>query len=81
MHEWYLLALELVVDKPHAAVLGDGDGVLGIANRGVALGVEGVDGNPVLGNVVKAVLECPVSEGIDLAHHTRQSADIPTSAI
>jgi len=40
--------------------------VLGVTDRGVALGVEGVDGDLVLGNVVEAVLEGPVSEGVDL---------------
>ena len=40
--------------------------VLGVTDRGVALGVEGVDWDLVLGNVVEAVLEGPVSEGIDL---------------
>jgi hypothetical protein len=40
--------------------------VLGVTDRGVALGVEGVDGDLVLGNVVEAVLKGPVSEGVDL---------------
>jgi hypothetical protein len=40
--------------------------VLGVTDRGVALGVEGVDGDLVLGNVVEAVLKSPVREGVDL---------------
>ena len=38
------IALELEVDEAGAAVLGDGDGVLGVADGGVSLGVEGVVG-------------------------------------
>jgi hypothetical protein len=42
------------------------DSVLSITDGGVALGVEGVDGDLVLGNVVEAVLESPVREGVNL---------------
>ena len=60
------VALELEVDEAGGSVLGDGDGVLGVADGGVSLGVEGVVRDLVLGNVIEGVLEGPVGEGVAL---------------
>mmetsp|Transcript_3057 Transcript_3057/g.5717 ORF Transcript_3057/g.5717 Transcript_3057/m.5717 type:complete len:294 (-) Transcript_3057:712-1593(-) len=55
-----LVALKLVVDKLDRTVRRHLDGVLGVADGGVSLGVEGVDRDLVLGDVVEAVLKRPV---------------------
>mmetsp|Transcript_38608 Transcript_38608/g.64974 ORF Transcript_38608/g.64974 Transcript_38608/m.64974 type:complete len:400 (+) Transcript_38608:73-1272(+) len=65
-----LLALELEVHELHGPVLGDGDGVLGITDGGVALRMKGMVEDLVLGDVVEGVLEGPVGEGVNLGEAT-----------
>lgn len=59
-----LISLKLKVDEFGRSILGDGDGVFGIADGGVSLGVEGVVGDFVFGDVVECVLEGPVGDGV-----------------
>mmetsp|Transcript_71676 Transcript_71676/g.118697 ORF Transcript_71676/g.118697 Transcript_71676/m.118697 type:complete len:211 (-) Transcript_71676:457-1089(-) len=61
-----LVALEFKVNKLHTAVLGNWNCVLGITNGRIALGVQWVVRNLVLGNVLEGVLQCPVGEWIAL---------------
>mmetsp|Transcript_65970 Transcript_65970/g.148891 ORF Transcript_65970/g.148891 Transcript_65970/m.148891 type:complete len:350 (-) Transcript_65970:403-1452(-) len=79
-----LVALPLEVDELGGAVLGDRDRVLGVPDRGVALGVERVRGDLVLGDVVEGVLEGPVGQGVDLgqaAVHGRVLEEIDPRAL
>ena len=57
------IALPLVVNPADGAVLRDGDGVLGIANRRVALGMERVRRHIILGNVIESVLRDRAASG------------------
>mmetsp|Transcript_1641 Transcript_1641/g.2742 ORF Transcript_1641/g.2742 Transcript_1641/m.2742 type:complete len:211 (-) Transcript_1641:528-1160(-) len=62
-----LVALELKVLEGHATVFRDRDGVLGISDGWISLCVKGVVRNLILCDVVKAVLEGPVSERVALS--------------
>mmetsp|Transcript_81129 Transcript_81129/g.148057 ORF Transcript_81129/g.148057 Transcript_81129/m.148057 type:complete len:211 (+) Transcript_81129:355-987(+) len=61
-----LVPLEFKVDKLHTAVLGNWNCVLGITDGRIALSVQGVVWNLVLGNVLEGVLQSPVGQWIAL---------------
>lgn len=67
-----LVSLEFEVDEFGGTIFGDGDGILGISNGWVSLGVKRVVGDFVLGDVVESVLKSPVSDGVALG---KSSAD------
>jgi hypothetical protein len=63
---WGLVSLEFEVDEFGGAIFGDRDGILGISNGWVSLGVKRMVGNFVLGDVVEGVLKGPVGDGVAL---------------
>mmetsp|Transcript_62296 Transcript_62296/g.114763 ORF Transcript_62296/g.114763 Transcript_62296/m.114763 type:complete len:211 (-) Transcript_62296:9-641(-) len=65
-----LVPLEFKINKLHTAVLGNWNCVLGITNGRIALGVQGVVGNLVLGNVLESILQRPVGQGVALGQAT-----------
>mmetsp|Transcript_154654 Transcript_154654/g.273158 ORF Transcript_154654/g.273158 Transcript_154654/m.273158 type:complete len:211 (-) Transcript_154654:501-1133(-) len=65
-----LVALKLEVLESHGAILWDRDGVLRIPNRRVALCMQWMVWDLVLGNVFESILQGPVSKWVALGQAT-----------
>mmetsp|Transcript_53260 Transcript_53260/g.80793 ORF Transcript_53260/g.80793 Transcript_53260/m.80793 type:complete len:422 (-) Transcript_53260:187-1452(-) len=64
------ITFELEVNKLGGAIFRDRDGILGITDGRVSLGVQRVVRDLVLGNVVEGIFKSPVGDGVALGEST-----------